>query len=52
MTYEELDAKLQDWVDALETQQAIVKEHQDKVEWCQYMIKNISDRMTDLAKQA
>lgn len=52
MTYEELDAKLQIWVDALETQEAIVKEHQAKVEWCQYMIRKILDESLELKRQA
>jgi hypothetical protein len=51
MTYAEYEAKLQQWQDALETQQAIVREHQDKVLLCEIQIANFKERMAEL-KQA
>ena len=47
MTYDELEVKLQKWVDALETQKAIIREHEQKVALCEYHIQHIRQSMEE-----
>lgn len=47
MTYQEMEAKLLDWLDELEHHNEMIRKHQEEVRLCEYHIRSLRKSMDE-----